>query len=157
MKRVKKTMDEFHFEIAHTIAKDGRQIIGVIPDRKHAGFAYTIGNHSKGVPELLLIGNFAPENIKWVLNDISDRLIKRGKPFDNGSTVDLGGKHPLMVWNCTEVAKSEFLIQAGEYFGHSDYLVQQVVIPDPQGRWPDDILCHKDYRVPLLKRIEVLH
>ena len=50
------------------IKEYGRQIIAVAGDRKTKPFFYTIGNHNHNVPELLVIGNFNPNQICQLLN-----------------------------------------------------------------------------------------
>ena len=157
MKKIKRNIDEFQFQIASNIAMHGRQIIGVIPEPRKTGFSYTIGNHIKGLPELLIIGNFNPHMMGQALNKLSEMLIERGKPFDNGSSVSLGGAMSLMAWDTQPEAKTRFTIQASEYFGTDEYTVQQLVLPDPDGHFPDDPKCNKDYKVPILKQVKILH
>lgn len=91
------------------------------------------------------------------LNKLSEMLIERGKPFDNGSSVNLGGAMSLMAWDTQPEAKIRFTIQAGEYFGTDEYTVQQLVLPDPEGHFPDDAKCNKNYVVPVLKQVKILH
>jgi hypothetical protein len=82
---------------------------------------------------------------------MSDMMIERGRPFDHGEIVDLGGKFPVLVFDANEDALRDYTIQATEFFQTSDYTVQQVVAPDTNGRFPYDPLCLPDYKVPLLK------
>jgi hypothetical protein len=51
------------------------------------------GNALKGLPELLLVGTTKGE----LLNDLSQKMIDRGRAFDDGELVSLGGKFPLKV------------------------------------------------------------
>ena len=78
-------------------------------------------------------------------------MLEAGKRYGNGQRINLGGEHDLQVWDTTPVAKIQYTRQATEFFQSSDYLVQQVVMPDPKGRYPDDKRCHKRYRVPVLR------
>jgi Domain of unknown function (DUF4262) len=143
--------DPFYKNIAATIKRTNRQIIGVMPEKKLVGFAYTIGNHLKGVPELLILGNFETEAWQSILNHLSDQMIDLKAQFLDGMIVDIGGKYGLQVWDTTMIAKLEYTRQATEFYQHSDYAVQQVVVPDPKGRYPADKGCHRRYRVPLLR------
>jgi hypothetical protein len=128
------------------IKRDGRQILGV-PDGEPAPFAYTIGNELKGLPELLVVGVSRKAGF---LNLLSDMMVERGAPFAEGEIVDLGGKHPVKIINADAVAKAEYTIQASNFHGHDRYRVQQVLVPDPQGLFPDDGRCDPRYRMPVL-------
>lgn len=142
--------DPFYKGIAATIKRAQRQFIGVMPEKKLVGFAYTIGNHLKGAPELLILGNLKAEAWVSILNRLSDCMVEIERPFADGEIVDMGGKYGLQVWNTTLIAKLEYTRQATEFYQHQEYTVQQVVVPDPQGRYPADKRCHRRYRVPLL-------
>jgi hypothetical protein len=143
--------DPFYINIAKTIEDCGRQIIAVGAENKALAFAYTIGNATKGLPELLLIGNCDPKIAQSVLNKLSDQLLKANKPFVNGERVSIGGKFDLQVWDTTAIAHSQYTLQATEFFHSREYAVQQVVVPDPKGCYPTDKRCHKRYRVPVLR------
>ena len=76
--------EAFHRDTAGIIARYGRTIIGVGGgDAGEPPFSYSIGNHLKGLPELLIIGSCqAP-----YLNEMSRLMIARGRPFDEGVLV----------------------------------------------------------------------
>ena len=152
MKKLQTAHKEFFSHIANVIAKNKRQIIGVIPSKKELGFAYTIGNQEKGLPELLLIGNFDSESIAAILNQLSDRMLELKQPFVNESLHNLGGTLSVKLLDALPEAHVKYTIQAGQFYANEDYDVQQVVIPDQKGRWPDDPQCHKNFRVPLLRK-----
>ena len=147
---------EFYKQIGETIAEHGRQVIAVGGDRKHKPFFYTIGNHDKGLPELLLIGPFRPDMIMNVLNELSEKTILTGKPFFDGEQANLGGSMDVTVYDTTIIAQLEYTMQATAYYGHKAYRVQQVLLPDPQGRYPTEKVCHKHYRVPVLRPVSTL-
>jgi len=104
------------------------------------------------LPELLLIGNFHHEKIGTILNDMSDKLLRRGKPFDNGELVNVGGSMSVTVWNAKPAAREKYTIQAGQFYNGEDYQVQQVVVPDRNGRWPNNPKCDAAFRIPVLIR-----
>lgn len=144
--------DEFYLQIQKGIAEHGRMILSVEGDKKHPPFYYTIGNHLNGVPEFILIGAFKPEWAQAIINAISDGAINEGVTYPNGKEVYLSPTgHPLKVWDTSLIAKLNYTLQATEYFGHKDYDVQQIVVPDPKGRYPGDKKCTRKYRVPLLR------
>ena len=154
MKRINATHVQLFQQIAQTIAQHKRQVVGVIGDKKTPAFAYTIGNQERNLPELLLIGNFDGGMVAAVLDKLSDKLLEQGKPFDNGELVSLGGKDNVAVWDATYDAL-RYTYQAGQFYGNEDYKVQQVVIPDRKGRYPEDPLCHKNWKVPVLKNVKL--
>ena len=143
--------DPFYLHIQKTIETHGRQVLAIGPHGKSPPFAHTIGNHANGLPELLLIGPFAPEASEAALNKLSEMMLERQTGFANGELVNIGGEHSIQMWDATLVAKLQYTLQATEYFGHKEYAVQQAVLPDPKGRYPGNKRVHKRYRVPVLR------
>lgn len=112
---------------------NGRSVIGVAGNPV---FMYTIGLHKKGLPELLMIGLIDVS----LMNYIAEMLEKRGEAFDEG-LLDIGGKCPLKVVNCHQVAVSNSYtcqVALALEIAEEDYKVQQLVIPDTKGRFPGD-------------------
>ena len=143
--------DPFYIHIKDTIEREERQILAIGPDGKSPPFFYSIGNHLKGLPELLLIGPWKPDLGMQALNLLSTQMLERKGPFGNGEQVNIGGDFDFQVWDTTVISKLQYTLQATEFFGHQEYTVQQVVIPDPHGRYPGDKRVHKRYRVPVLR------
>lgn len=115
-------------------------------------FIYTIGNSTKGLPELLVIG-FADSRFGSLLNHICDVQRERGA-FKDGQLIDIGGKVPLKAVLANEVAKTEYTIQVGRYLESEEYEVIQLLVPDPQGRFPGDPSCDEPYAsVPVLRAV----
>jgi hypothetical protein len=138
-------------KIIGDIDRVGRSVLGVFgADEDDAPpFSYTIGNALVGLPELLVIG-LAGEG---PLNHMSDLMIKNGRPFAEGELVDLGGPVPVKVITADERAKENYTIQVARFVGRSDYVVQQVIIPDRRGRFPGDPKCDQPYSLfPVLRR-----
>jgi hypothetical protein len=114
-------------------------------------FCYTIGNHPRGLPELLVF--CSPKAGTELLDYLSDLMIERGRGFDDGELIDLGGKVPCKIIHADERAKNDFTIQVGQFFGTENYDVQQVLVPDPSGRFPGEPNCALPYGgAPLLRR-----
>src|ERR1041385_8866225 len=137
--------------LAQTIAKHQRQVLFVVGSHAQFGFAYTIGNQEKNLPELLLIGNFDPKAICALLNTLSMTMIDQNAALPPGKI--MLGQSAVWVINAGPEAKAKYTIQAGQFYANEDYAVQQVLISDEQGRWPDDPLCHKHFKVPLLGKM----
>lgn len=134
-----------HAQYAKLIEENGRAVQGVWGDNP---FCYTIGNHSKNLPELLLIGPFSPPVITAMLNHISDDMLKTGIAPAEGE-LDIGGNFPLMVRKCGEIAKSVYTIQVGQYYDTEDYGLLQIMICDPFGRFPLDPEIEPAYKVEM--------
>jgi len=137
--------------IADDIRRFGRSVLCIGAEDDSPNFAYTIGNASPGVglPELLVIGT----NDAAFLNELSQKMIERHAAFDDGELVQLGGKFPLKIINADRRAHSEYTIQAGQYLGHENYRVQQVLISDRSGRFPDEPDCQPPYsKMPVLRQ-----
>ena len=142
-------------EISQTISDYGWRLVGVIPDPdessnspiRYVPFIYTIGNYECGLPELLMIGHV----YAGALNAIVASMRNNNHAFTDGEIIDLGGKSkPKAFWANDEAR--EFTVQVGVYYGTNDYAVQQIVFPDPSGRFPDDPRCDRPFRfVPLLR------
>jgi Domain of unknown function (DUF4262) len=134
-------------KIVSDIDRVGRSIIGV---GDAPPFAYTIGNSLVGLPELLVLGMVADD----LLNQLSEMMIERGRGFDDGELVSLGGLRPVKIVSATaEVVKTEYTIQVANFTDGDDYAVQQVVIPDKHGRFPGDPKCEQPFAsIPQLRR-----
>lgn len=117
-------------------------------------FTYTIGNAEKGLPELLMVG-IGSKTSHDVLNDLSEKMVERGRAFDDLERVDVGGKVPVCVIEADDVVKEKFTIQVGGALGidDRDYRVLQVLCPDEEGRLPWQSDCAEPYRsLPVYKR-----
>jgi uncharacterized protein DUF4262 len=83
-------------------------------------FLYTIGNHERGLPELLLIGT-AEEPFHRLLNRLGEMQRERGKGFEHEELVDFGGKSPVRVIDVGKLGHDEYTVQAGVLYGSEDY------------------------------------
>lgn len=135
--------------IAEKIATHGQFIMGVASD---PAFFYTIGNHLKGLPELILVGNFRLDSAGSLLNDLGEAQRESHKPLAEGEIWFPGGKFPLLVRKVSSpgVVRSDYSIQAGQYFGTEDYDVLQIVLCDKTGKWPGEPDIDPNFKVPLL-------
>jgi hypothetical protein len=84
-------------DIQADIDQHGRHIICVFgdceDDASFQPFAYTIGNWIQSLPELLIIGSPAG----GFLNSLSNKMVKRGRAFDDGEVVVLDGGYVGLV------------------------------------------------------------
>ena len=149
----KNIRDKFYANIGKVIKSHGRCLQGVFGGDGQWSFSYTIGNQIHDLPELLLIGSHQGT----YLNELSNRMIDRGAPFANGEIIETyiceetGKNYRVQIFNAAPEAKSEYTIQAGQFFGTENYRVQQVVLSDNDGRLPGEIGCDsKVASIPIL-------
>ena len=153
--------DTFFEDIRDAIKSGGRMVLGVFPTKQakiRFAFSYTIGNHAKGLPELLVIGSKRGN----YLNEMSERMIKQGKAFDHGEVIETSAllnapaskKYRIKIINATNEAHEKYTIQIGVYFGTQDYKVQQIILSDVEGRLPGEVGCASGYAdVPILAAV----
>jgi hypothetical protein len=145
---------DFEDDAREHIAKSGQFILGVFGKPGELWFNYTIGNHERGLPELLIVypGSKAGyERFGGILNDAGKIQRERGTPFEHGELVSLGGRLPVRIVDATARAKAEYTFGVGRYYETDDYQVRQLVVPDRDGRYPGDPLCAEPYAsLPLL-------
>jgi Domain of unknown function (DUF4262) len=126
------------------IEQNGRVLQHVFASEEAPQFTYTIGNYRRhGLPELLLIGS----KYGSYLNELSEEMIRRGKPFDSGETFKGADLNPrvtsevarVKVIDAHPVVQDLFTCQAGEA------PVQQVILSDFSGRFPDEEGCAEPF------------
>jgi hypothetical protein len=135
-------MQDWYYEaIKKNIAEHGRHCQAVMGDEDNQPFVYTIGNHDKGLPELLLIGS-CDGSIGHILNNLSEQMIERGAAFSDGERVGFmprfDGQVLMKAIRADPKVKDLYTVQAGQHYGHEDYGVMQVVAPDPTGKFPGE-------------------
>lgn len=129
----------------------GQSLISVMGEGDDPPFIYTIGNHEKNLPELLIIG-IGGEQAGALMNELCEKMVAQGIGFADNSFVDLGGKFPVRVVFADQRAKTDYTIQVGQFYGTQDYSVMQVILCDQNGHYPDDPDCGEPYnRVPILR------
>lgn len=124
--------------IEANIKAAGQHIYGIFdPEQKQDSFAYTVGNASQGFPELLIIGNFPSRIMMMILNAVGTHMRNAAAPIEEGM-LDIDWTFPFKIRKAGDRAKADFTIQAGQYLGHEDYEVLQVMICDKNGKYPGD-------------------
>ena len=103
-------------------------------------FAYTIGlHHSFGHPELIILGQ-PTEVMHTVLNEIGERIIKRGARFEAGDTLEeVIASYPVRLREV--VSRDSFEAHVGyalSFYSGKPFRLFQVVWPDKEGRFPGE-------------------
>ena len=109
-------------------------------------YLYTAGRTNRHLPELLIICPLVPQTAYGLMNAIDTAMPER---LISGSMLDIGGEFPLKVLDAEDPrALEEYARIARQLYGNK-VTVQQLVLPDLQGRYPPD--CAPPYsRQPLL-------
>jgi hypothetical protein len=149
---------EFCETIRAHIAKHGRSIQAVgVTEGDAPGtqpFMYTVGNHALGLPELLIVGT-DKATFGGILNQLSQMQIERKRAFEHEELVSVGGKFPLRIIDTGDLGHRKYAYFARIYYDSDTVEVRQVLLPDPQGRWPDTPGCAAPYREqPILSAIK---
>lgn len=131
--------------IQSNIDRAGQHIFAIFPDADTPGLPYTIDNARLGLPELLIIGNFAPILMASVLNEVARRMRQTEQVPDQD--IDIGGAFPIRPRLAGATARSTFSIQVGRFLGHEEYAVVQLLLPDPMGLYPGERGCDPRYDV----------
>lgn len=151
----------FRTLIQKHIDKSGQHLIAVFDagpgNHVPFPFVYTIGNHAKGWPELLILcpGNGWLDNMGQILNRTHWLVKERGAPYQSGDIFKLhpASTCPLKVREVGAYAKAEYCVQAGQWWQTQDYRLQQLLIPDTAGKFPDEEGCMEEWaRIPVLGR-----
>lgn len=140
---------EFRETIRANIVKHGRSIQAVGGTEQDAPgtqpFMYTVGNHGRGFPELLIVG-IDKAAFGGVLNRLSEIQIQRNKAFEDEELVSVGGQFPLRIIDTGEIGHKDYAYFARIYYDSDSVEVRQVLLPDTKGRWPDTPGCDAPYR-----------
>lgn len=133
-------------EVKQNIDAFGQHLFQVFGDASEPGFTYTIGNADRGLPELLLIGDFPSRISVELLNELGAKMRETGKPLPTGM-VDIGWSIPIKIREAGPRARSHYTIQVDQYLGHARYTVLQVMVCDENRNYPGDPGCHARYDV----------
>lgn len=124
-----KTLTDYLDLLRETIAAHGWAVQYVQSDRKP--FAYTIGLHARGLPELLVTG-LPPKRAQWLLNTFARRVVVSGKPVA-GDEVSLPAGTRLEL---VDVAHPDAHMGMAIAIEGPAITAVQLVWADSRGRWP---------------------
>ncbi|WP_052669021.1 DUF4262 domain-containing protein [Nitriliruptor alkaliphilus] len=147
-------------DIPTTIARHGWAIQAVPDDGPgEPSFAYSIGLHERGLPELLAIG-LHPEEAAWLVQQVAEVMTRAGgdtlAPGDT-ITLDLGPSSPeVRLGTVADQWVPRYLLRAYEHYGEDrDLDVLQILLPDSNGRYEGpDVDTYVLERQPLLSEVE---
>jgi hypothetical protein len=124
------------------IDQQGWAVLTVLPayDRPMAPFAYTIGLTAHQSPELIIAG-VDPCVAEPLLNELARRVVKDAQRFTPGQRISdlLRGYDAILVEGAATAALRP--AAAFVHYGEDRVRLQQVVWPDPQGRFPWEPGC----------------
>ncbi len=157
MDEIAQFWDQLSAQIRANIEKSGQHIQSVgqsPPDPPGTEqFMYTIGNFHLGLPELLIVDT-SLSMFGDILNRLGRMQRERRRAFADEELVSVGGKFPLRIVDAGAIGRTRYATFVGIFYKTDNYDVRQVVLPDPQGRWPDTPGCALPYsRQPILSAI----
>jgi hypothetical protein len=121
------TMQEW-MELIYAAVQENGWIVQYVTDR--TPFAYTIGLHQRGLPELLVTG-MPPQRARLVLNSVAEYLVEGGRPVP-GERMLIGGE---LLLDFVQVQHPDAHLKfAVKIYGPLRAL--QLVWPDDQGHRP---------------------
>ena len=123
------TTEEYLDELRATIRIHGWAVQGVEDDR--LPYAYTIGLHDRGLPELLVTG-LSPEGAAGLLNDVAGAAMA-GRDLAPGVHIAVGAGPLLEI---VEVDHPDAHMNFAVALGGPDIRALQLVWADERGRWP---------------------
>lgn len=135
--------------ISDLVERFGWAVVSVMPTKDspqpHVAFAYTIGLHRKGLPELFMAG-LAPQSLIDCLNLAAQVLVSAGGVEDGQTTDRIADRFPCMFRSLPADVVSAKGLQALAFAG-GEVEGAHVVFPDSQGRWPWDPECEPTTRL----------
>jgi hypothetical protein len=123
------TTADYLKELRATVREHGWAVQYVESDRKP--FAYTVGLHDRGLPELLVTGT-SPSWAVEVLNCFAREALD-GRDLRPGTRVMHDGEPIVEV---VEVEQPDAHVKWAVAFGGRAVRAIQLVSPDDRGRWP---------------------
>lgn len=123
------TVEEWLAAIRETVDKHGWAVQYVESER--TPYAYTIGLHERGLPELLVTG-LPPERAAWLLDNIATYLADGGRPIP-GELIATPDGPPLEV---VQVQQPDAHMNLAVAFYGSDLRALQLVWADDRGHQP---------------------
>jgi hypothetical protein len=123
------TMQEWLEVIRQTVQKHGWAVQFV--ESEKTPFAYTVGLHELGLPELLVTG-LPPHSAVRMLNSIAAYLVEGGRPVP-GEWISIGGKSMVLV---VQVQHPEAHLNMAIAFYGEEVRALQLVWADEQGHRP---------------------
>jgi hypothetical protein len=126
------TPDEYLDILRDTIADYGWAVQFVEDDRRP--FAYTIGLHKRGLPELLITG-LQPQPSAQLLNSVAHQLVDEGMRLRPAEHIDYQGEFLLEV---VEVEHPDVHLTFAVALCGPEVRAYQLVWADDRSRWPWD-------------------
>ena len=139
------TIDEYLDSLRDTIADHG-WVVQFVEDERRP-FAYTIGLHECGLPELLITGLQAQKSTR-VLNSIAHMIVDDGTTLQPAVHIDYQGEFLLEV---VEVEHPDVHLKFAVALCGADIRAYQLVWTDDRRHWPwDRAWGHGRRRQPVL-------
>lgn len=121
--------------IAENVSEGRWSIVAVASDGVSPSFIYSVGLHSLGYPELIIIG-LNPKIGHDIINNCAELMKSNGSQFESGSFVENLANLPLAILDANDLGKMEYAVQGFNFYRHWNFKLQQLVMPDVNKRYP---------------------
>jgi len=120
--------------ITGTIKNDSWSVIAVMTGDE-VPYAYTVGLHCKGLPELIIVG-LDPGSAMLILSQCGERMISQGMAYPAGTKAEDFANLPIAVVDASDEFKAQYAYQAYNHYGHWSFGLQQLVILEACSKFP---------------------
>lgn len=126
------------------VRRTGWHVTGVFPtedDKIKVGFCYTAGLWGALQHPELIVFALPPNVAHGVFSGVRERILQ-GERFEDGQFADRVVRNYRVLFHSVPNDDDDYpTTSATAYYGHRDYPVLQLVLPDMQGRfpWQDDV------------------
>jgi hypothetical protein len=120
------------------VAKKTWAVMSVLGLNKECLYSYSVGMHYLGFPDLLVIWKDADASEKLV-NACCLAVIDEGNALVARKPLSGVTKRALIPLDIELNDKIKYTRHALEHYGHTDYNLQQLVIPNAKGEFPWDL------------------
>lgn len=124
---------EDYLDVLRTIIRKRRWAIQFVESERQP-FAYTIGLHAKGLPELLVTG-LNPQTSKRLLNSMAHDVVDCGTVLNSAMHIDFNSEFYLEV---VEVEHPDIHLKSAIGLYGPEVRAHQLVWTDDARRWPWD-------------------
>lgn len=125
------TQEQYLAMLAGTVRDHGWAVQYVEDDRRP--FAYTVGLHEKGLPEMLITG-LNPQTSMRVLNSVGRRIVDEGLPLQSAMRLD----QDEFLFEVVDIEHPDVHLKFAAGLYGPEIRALQLVWADDRGRWPWD-------------------
>lgn len=124
--------------VRQIVARGDHHVHGVMGDTTNPGWAYSVGLHTSGLPELIMIGALSVPDQVGVLRELADDMVSGGEPKPGERRGQILVGYELTFIEVDDTTTDRFALAHGM---QSNFRALQVVWPDHGNRFPWEPGC----------------